>query len=376
MNRVIKAYVDDVRNDMPNFWRLEDGKVVTDKSVIIYDNLVVEGDVASSAPGENNPVGIQGIKLNGQTYTDYDGDGVIDLGEIESGLDTTELLSWLDTNKYIKESNLDTYGVATKSWVEGKSYLTSSALNGYATQQWVNEQGFAKASALSDYLPLSGGILYNNVSDTPLYVKSDKGAAYIGFKNSSDAFLGYYGFNGTTPIVYSGTSSAYYVIHSGNIESYALPIGGGTITGNLTLNQYLRINAWSGYGSGTCNMWYNGNNTTLEISGNVKVMGTLTQGSDIRFKHRINDIALDLDVMANAPLFNFYWNDRADNQIHIGTSAQYWETYRNELVSGTDFKGLDYSTLGVAMGISLAKKVKELEAKIKYMEERYGEVCE
>ena len=29
----------------------------------------------------------------------------------------------------------------------------------------------------------------------------------------------------------------------------ALPLTGGTITGDLTCNQYLNINAWSGYGT-------------------------------------------------------------------------------------------------------------------------------
>lgn len=514
MNRVIKAYVDDVRNDLTDLWRLEGGKVVTDKSVTIHDNLVVEGDVASSAPGENNPVGIQGIKLNGQTYTDYDGDGVIDLGEIESGLDTTELLSWLDTNKYIKESNLDTYGVATKSWVEGKSYLTSSALNGYATQSWVNEQGFAKASALSSYQPLSTAINTGNIGNqyvkglatpvslwgnsfngtanitgtlkTPsgydavtildsylvlgqglaannkptyidgynvylrygkastvgltlnssgnatigssdlagtsnkLYVDGDSrisgnlivagdvasggagqettgylplsggtisnvnyGAFIIkrdGIYNSLMKFsnnngtLGMFGFNTDgNAIIYNLTdiSTAHTLIHTGNIGSYALPLSGGKMTGTIVVGDYTAFGQTGGnfyLGTPVYPLIIRSNGTT-SITGNLNVSGTVTQGSDIRFKHRMNDVNLDLDVMANAPLFNFYWNDRNDNQIHIGTSAQYWEIYRNELVSGTDFKGLDYSTLGVAMGISLAKKVKELEAEIKRLKE-------
>ena len=87
-------------------------------------------------------------------------------------------------------------------------------------------------AAISDYaLPLSGGTLYNGDSDAPLYIKSNIGAAYIGFKNSSDAFLGYYGFNDTTPTVYIGTSAEYNIIHSGNIGSYALKTDGSNSMG-------------------------------------------------------------------------------------------------------------------------------------------------
>ena len=40
---------------------------------------------------------------------------------------------------------------ATKEWVEGKGYITSSALSGYATQDWVGQQGYLVQSDLSQY---------------------------------------------------------------------------------------------------------------------------------------------------------------------------------------------------------------------------------
>ena len=46
----------------------------------------------------------------------------------------------------------------------------------------------------------------------------------------------------------------------------ALPLTGGTITGDLTCNQYLNINAWSGYGTGQAKLWFDGNNKTIEIA--------------------------------------------------------------------------------------------------------------
>ena len=42
-------------------------------------------------------------------------------------------------------------------------------------------------------------------------------------------------------------------------------------------------------------------------------------------------------------------------------------------MSGSDFKTLNYASLGVAMGIALAKEVKELRIEVKRLKEKiYG----
>ena len=105
------------------------------------------------------------------------------------------------------------------------------------------------------------------------------------------------------------------------------------------------------------------------ISGNLIVTGDTSSGSDIRFKDKIADHIIALSDIADAPLFTFTWNDREDDSVHLGSSAQYWEKVAPWLVKGEDFKTLDYSTLGVAMGISLAKKAVNHEERIKILEE-------
>lgn len=110
--------------------------------------------------------------------------------------------------------------------------------------------------------------------------------------------------------------------------------------------------------------------------------GDTSSGSDIRFKDVIKNKTLKIEHIAKAPLFTFKWNDRDDDTIHLGSSAQYWEKVCPWLVTGEDFKSLNYATLGVAIGISLAKKavnheerIKELEKEIKRLKEemRYGD---
>ena len=109
-----------------------------------------------------------------------------------------------------------------------------------------------------------------------------------------------------------------------------------------------------------------------DISGirNLIVNGDTSSGSDIRYKNIIEHINLDLDVIANAPIFTFKWTDRNDSSTHLGTSAQYWEQYRKELITGDDFKHLNYASLGVAIGKSLAVEIRKLKDKIKELEEK------
>lgn len=112
-------------------------------------------------------------------------------------------------------------------------------------------------------------------------------------------------------------------------------------------------------------------NTTgsMKIQQNLIVSGDVSSGSDMRFKSVINNITLNIDTIANAPLFTFKWNNKDDNFIHLGTSAQYWENACEGLVNGEEFKTLNYASLGVAMGISLAKRLLVLEKENNYLKE-------
>ena len=595
-------------------------------NIKINTSLIVSGDTSSEGSGSDTPAlgTVTSIKVNNTPYNPNSA-GVIDLSEAFNSIDVSSQLA----------------NYALTDYVNTQFALVNSALSG-------------KQDALG-YTPLStgGGTLYNGVSDTPLYIKSDRGAAYIGFKNSSDAFLGYYGFNDITPTVYIGTSAEYSIIHSGNIGSqsvdkanklatartiwgqsfdgtsgvdgymfmsgldvlhldasslwlnygaadggkslrlcgndvaiyygkssnfaraitinssgnvtigasdialsycklfvngeldavrtrtqelrlgdtlegsnitqnkwyyasigyeyedvlpntrkpaivfktmyntYAegtgvermritsigniligttkdygfrfacdalsdskalgyLGTGGGVMFGNINEgygtaiwtqgngNGYIQqgrsnqntsvynlilqplggnvgigntdpqykldvngeVNAMSalrigGCGTSYCGLYpnsqitsggsssrlwlYNESGiviyasaleilTSTSITGNLVVSGDTSSGSDIRFKDIIEHKTLKIEDIANAPLFTFTWNNREDKTPHFGTSAQYWENVCSELVSGSDFKTLNYASLGVGMGISLAKKVVNHEERIKMLE--------
>lgn len=144
--------------------------------------------------------------------------------------------------------------------------------------------------------------------------------------------------------------------------------------------------------------------STLSVSGNITcssnliVSGDTSSGSDIRFKDIIKNKTIKIEHIAKAPLFTFKWNDREDDTIHLGSSAQYWEKVCPWLVTGEDFKSLNYAVGAMGGVISLARhdlqqdkeikalkrkevnheeRIKVLERKVKSLEEenrrlRYG----
>ena len=133
---------------------------------------------------------------------------------------------------------------------------------------------------------------------------------------------------------------------------------------SVLVYQELRPNANNSYTLGSSSYQWS---TVYGVNGIFS--GDTSSGSDIRFKDVIESKRIKIEDIANAPLFTFIWNDREDDSVHLGTSAQYWENVAPWLVKGEDFKTLDYATLGVAMGISLANKTMNLEDRVKILED-------
>ena len=163
-----------------------------------------------------------------------------------------------------------------------------------------------------------------------------------------------------------GHLSFYYNANSSTLNRFAL--------GFYNVVDILVVRADRKVGINTTSPLYDLDvNGDSRISGNLIVAGDTSSGSDIRFKDIISNKTICIEDIANAPLFTFKWNDREDDTIHMGSSAQYWENVCSELVSGEDFKTLNYASLGVAMGISLAKEVIELRKEVKKLKEKlYG----
>lgn len=111
----------------------------------ILDALPIDTNTLSKEGGKLTVIGggsggnTGAISLNGQRYDSVD--GVITLPNLTTPADLTSAL-----NAY-----------ATQSWVNGKGYVTATALAtmGLATQAWVNSQGFLKSNSLDNYVTLN-----------------------------------------------------------------------------------------------------------------------------------------------------------------------------------------------------------------------------
>ena len=134
-----------------------------------------------------------------------------------------------------------------------------------------------------------------------------------------------------------------------------------------------------------------GTSSTSEFAGNIKAGGGITMYSDLRKKNILSDEVLSVKEIAAAPLFRHTYKSDDNQYIHVGTSAQYWSGIHEDWFTRKDGEGyyqMELQNLGVAMGISLAreivkyesktdkkirlmkKKINDLEARIKELEER------
>ena len=94
--------------------------------------------------------------------------------------------------------------------------------------------------------------------------------------------------------------------------------------------------------------------------------------SDIRYKNVIKHSCIDLSSLATLPLFLYTWNNKQDDIIHIGSSAQAVEQVIPELVTedSTGFKSLNYSVLGTIAGITACKELVSQKSEIEMLKDR------
>ena len=110
----------------------------------------------------------------------------------------------------------------------------------------------------------------------------------------------------------------------------------------------------------------------LHIVGTAYATGGFQNGSDIRYKHILQDLPLTADQVAAAPSFLFRWTDGTDRAIHAGTSAQYWQTVLPQVVrTGGDGRlSMQYGVAALLSAITLAKTAVDHEARLRKLEER------
>jgi hypothetical protein len=237
---------------------------------------------------------------------------------------------------------------------------------------------FSKLSNKGDYMfyaPLdtqwsTGWSVFNAVGDTKL-------ASVCGaFGNGGVLDYLYYGGEDNAPwlkLKKTTLEGKYWLLNDTDTNPYLKFVHPYN---NSTYTWY--IQGYQGY-------LYLGSDSTksLRVSsdGSIYTPKTLTQGSDIRYKDVHKDLVLSLKEMSDAPSLEFHFMDDESKLTHIGTSAQYWQFVDGVVSEDNEGRlGMDYSSLGVVMGISLAKELSNYESmtdkEIRELKKRIGELEE
>ena len=122
-----------------------------------------------------------------------------------------------------------------------------------------------------------------------------------------------------------------------------LPLSGGTVTGATQFDNYVKLNAWDGYGTGTANFWYDGNNKYVEIqnANTLKLAGVnVSKEGHTHTKSQITDFPTSLP--ANGGTATTATNLKVSN--HDTNNTTYYPIWANGKGDGTTARGIYTST--------------------------------
>ena len=236
-----------------------------------------------------------------------------------------------------------------------------------ATQTWVQNQGYLTSLALGD--------LTDVTITLPIVTGSILSFDGIKWANvAKSTFLSGY-----------ATTSA--------LSSY-LPLTGGTLTGDLVINNQCKLRLSSGsthYGE----IYHDGSSLVIltddgynikddiEIYANDvnfytdgQVFGDFVNTSDTRLKNILaEDVLPTVEKIALAPAIRYTWNDKSkikNTDEHLGSIAQYWQNVLPEtVVTGKNgFLAMNYDVIALLSAIAVARRIMELEKEIEELKQR------
>ena len=304
-----------------------------------------------------------------------------------------------------------------QTYTQANCYMKSGLLysdgNKVATETWVSNKGYVNTSDLANYLPLTGGTLTGALTigsstsdpkDLSLIgtLKTTKNIVAINFRpdhqqyNSKieymadgDEALVWANQNAVTSFIFksgldlSNTSNWTTITPSLQIKGQSVYIN-SLIRNGITPSYNFHVNGSSYLGGRVGIGGAPSNSYQLQVSGKIHADDNIETdesfvGSDMRRKDVVSIITdedFDLENIARAPLFRFIWNDKEDKSLHVGTSAQYWQTLLPELITtgANDRLYQDYAATALAAAITIARKVMTHEEEIAALQKRVDAV--
>ncbi len=179
-----------------------------------------------------------------------------------------------------------------------------------ARSLWGNS--FDGTSNIDGKINAIGGIECNGIL---ISLTQDKRVSsyIIDSSNNNTLYLNYYS-QGDIELCYGGGKVGIGI---------ASPTEKLDVNGSILSREYIKIQAFSGYGSGNANIWFDGNNNAVEVMNNFKATGGITaySSSDIRLKQDLRKLDYLGIIKAMGGTFGFAW--KKDNTRSIGWIAQH-----------------------------------------------------
>ena len=233
--------------------------------------------------------------------------------------------TWSDWVRLLDETDLTWSSIsnrptAVSQFTNDSGYITSSAnISGNAgsatklqTSRNLWGNSFDGTSNIDGKIKAIGGIECNGIL---ISLTQDKRVSsyIIDSSDNNTLYLNYYS-QGNVDLCYGGGNVG---IETGS------PSEKLDVNGSILSREYIKIKAFSGHGSGTANIWFDGNNNAVEVMNNFKATGGITaySSSDIRLKQDLRKLDYLGIVKSMGGTFGFAW--KKDNTRSIGWIAQH-----------------------------------------------------
>ena len=319
---------------------------VTNGQVLTYDSTAGKWIAATPQSGTDMATVWANLAANGNQQTNYT--HISNAVQISNGTITigSSSITPLTSHQSVTDHN-PTLSWSTKSKVatigSTEIHVTMLAKPSYT----LDDVSDGSSRKLSNYLPLSGGTM----------------SGTLGLK--SNAYGGPSGDHGmncnNSDIV--GVNSIYTADISGGWDE--------GIEFKRTDNNWDSMYAIDGTFYFKANN--NGGGATLNV-GNLYSAGYVTALSDERKKNVVGEIKLTIEQIAQARAVEFYWKDKRDKDLHVGSIAQDWQKILPEVVQsqadGT--LSLDYQVAALISSITVARKVVNHESRLQRLEKMFA----
>lgn len=227
-------------------------------------SYVTLGGTPQTITGEKNFTG--GLKVNGsliyydtdKKYWKLEGDLLVTGGVTMYGSDSSFTPSTIMDALLYDDATL---GINSEGKLYVKGGTSGGGLDITALQNYLTQNSYLNVTSGDNrYLKLSGGMINGENGQVPLTISNTASTLRIGFLRNNEV-LGFLGFiEANKPLFYDKDGNGRLLLHERNYSSYALPLSGGTINGDLFIaNNYGGLVFSNTSNNSNAFLFYNGN---------------------------------------------------------------------------------------------------------------------